>query len=330
MQVVNSVIDSHLPVYILDLPDDSHLIAAGLQSLGEDVTMTSIATINRFAAYAEAFEKDGVVMIPDALDAREMDMLEAAWESHFAESEAIAERMYGDGKDEIYFLTDNTIDANDRYQRLMRDTRVADIAQGLFGGHDTYYFLEQMWKKTGGARRTAWHQDTSYLPFTGPGLLILWIPLDTLNARNVLEVVRGSHRKTLYNASLYDPTDVTAPLYDEADLPRLPDIESERDRWDIFSTAMKRGDVLAFHPGCLHGGAPTEPDQLRRSYTFRMFSDEAFYTPLPTKRDLGENKFSDQRQDTDERIVLKGFDELSPGDPLCRSSWWKKIRPWSD
>lgn len=280
--------------------------------------------------FASAFASDGVVMIPGALDAREMDLLETAWESHFAESGDIAERMYGDGKDEIYFLTDNTINADERYRTLMRDTRVADIAHGLMGSRDTYYFLEQMWKKTGGARRTAWHQDTSYLPFAGDGLLILWIPLDDLDAENVLEVVRGSHRKTLYNASLYDPTDFTAPLYDEADLPRLPDIEAERERWSIFSTSMKRGDVLALHPGCLHGGAPTKPGQLRRSYTFRMFSDDAYYRPLPVKRDLGENNFSDQRQDTDDRIVLKGFDELEPGDPLCRARWWKKIRPWTD
>lgn len=283
-----------------------------------------------YAEEAATFAKDGVTMIRNALDEREMAMLEAAWEEHFAESKDIAERMYGDNKDEIYFLTDNTIDSSNRYQLLMRDTRIADVARALFGGHDTYYFLEQMWKKEGGARRTAWHQDTSYLPFTGPGLLIFWIPLDNLNAKNVLEVVRGSHASTLYNATLYDPTDVTAPLYDERDLPRLPNIEAERDRWDIFSAPMSRGDILAFHPGCLHGGAPTQPGQLRRSYTFRFFSDEAYYKPLPTKRSLGENQFSDQRQATDDRIVLNGFDRLQPGDPLFQANHWKRIRPWDD
>lgn len=284
-----------------------------------------------FEQYAEDFSRDGVILIRDALVEHEMALLEEAWEEHFAESKSIAERMYGDGKDEIYFLTDNTIKkSGSRYQKLMRDTHVADIAQGLFRGHDTYYFLEQMWKKTGGARRTAWHQDTSYIPFDGPGLLILWIPLDRLESRNVLEVVRGSHQSTLYNATMYDPADVTAPLYDERDLPRLPDIESQRERWDIFSSDMNRGDVLALHPGCLHGGAPTEIGQLRRSYTFRFFSDDAFYKPLPGKRDLGSNKFSNQRQETDDRIVLSGFDELEPGDPLCKARHWKKIRPYED
>lgn len=279
-----------------------------------------------YSDYARAFDSDGVVLLRDALDEREMGLLEKAYEDHFAESKQLAENMYGDGKDEIYFLTDNTLRKSERYQRLINETRLADIAQGLFRGHPTYYYLEQMWKKAGGSRRTAWHQDTSYIPFKGPGLLILWIPLSDLDAENVLEVVRGSHRKTLYNASMYDPEDFTAPLYDEAALPRLPDIEAEREKWDIFSTSMKRGDVLALHPGCLHGGAPTKPDQLRRSYTFRLFSDDAYFSPLPENRDLGENKFSNQRQDTDDRIVLKGFECLEPGDPLCKSPEWEKVR----
>ena len=277
-------------------------------------------------AYASSFDRDGVVCITGALNTSEMNLLEMAWESHFAESQALAETMYGDGKDEILFLTDNTLDKGTRYRRLINETRLADIAQRLFQGHPVYYYLEQMWRKKPNSRRTAWHQDTSYIPFSGPGLLILWIPLDDLAAENVLEVIRGSHRKTLYNASMYDPEDFTAPLYEEVDLPRLPDIEAEREKWDIFSTDMKRGDVLAFHPGCLHGGAPTGPDLLRRSYTFRFFSDEAYFSPLPAKRDLGENRFSNQRQDTDDRIVLRGYEALKPGDLLCRSSVWERIR----
>lgn len=290
------------------------------------MTTSTQPTETGLAQHVNSFNSDGVVLIPDALSEREMDLLEAAWESHFAESRALAETMYGDGKDEILFLTDNTLGKGSRYRRLIDETRLADIAQTLFRGHPVYYYLEQMWRKKPNSRRTAWHQDTSYIPFSGPGLLILWIPLDDLEAENVLEVIRGSHRRTLYNASMYDPEDFTAPLYDETDLPRLPDIETEREKWDIFSTGMKRGDVLALHPGCLHGGAPTRPDQLRRSYTFRFFSDEAYFTPLPAKRDLGANRFSNQRQDTDDRIVMKGYGELEPGDPLCKSSEWERIR----
>ncbi len=281
----------------------------------------------QYSSYKNTFDDDGVVLLPGALDAREMDLLEECYEAHFNADKQLAEVMYGDGKDEIYFLTDNTIRASERYQRLMKETRIADIARDLFGGHDTYYYLEQMWKKKGGARRTAWHQDTAYIPFKGPGLLIFWIPLEPLDAENVLEVIRGSHKRTLYNAPMYDPKDFTEPLYNERDLPRIPDIEKERENWDIFSTPMQRGDVMAMHPGCIHGGAPTAAGQTRRSYTFRFFSDEAYFSPLPNKRDLGSNEFSNQRQDTDDRVVLAGYEQLQPGDPLCKSTQWEKVRP---
>ncbi|MCK9503757.1 MAG: phytanoyl-CoA dioxygenase family protein [Porticoccaceae bacterium] len=281
--------------------------------------------LDRYLQYPGQFEDEGVVCIPSALNSDEMNLLEEAYEEHFNRAKSIAEVMYGDGKDEIYFLTDNTLENSPYYQKIIKETRLADIVQDLFRGEDVYYHLEQMWNKQGGARRTAWHQDTAYLPFSGSGLIILWIPLEDLDAENVLEVVRGSHKSTLYNASLYDPKDVTAPLYDEKYLPRLPDIEKERNKWNIFSTAMKRGDVLALHPGCLHGGASTKSGKIRRSYTFRFFSPSAIYTPLPENIDLDHNEFSNQRQDTDERIVLKGFDELSPGDSLSKSSAWKKL-----
>lgn len=277
-----------------------------------------------YEKYADEFEKNGVVCIHGALDAKEMNLLEEAYEEHFSRAKSMAEVMYGDGKDEIYFLTDNTLENSPYYQKIIENTRLADIVQSLFRGEDVYYYLEQMWNKQPGARRTAWHQDTSYLPFSGSGLIILWIPLQDLDAENVLEVVRCSHKGPLYNASMYDPKDVTAPLYDEKFLPRLPNIESERDKWNIFSTAMSRGDVPAFHHGCLHGGAPTKANQVRRSYTFRFFSPSALYSPLPEKRDLGDSEFSNQRQDTDDRIVLKGFEELNPGDSLSKSSAWKK------
>ncbi|MCB2049820.1 MAG: phytanoyl-CoA dioxygenase family protein [Novosphingobium sp.] len=288
--------------------------------------MATNPDLGHYSPYKARFDEDGVVLIPGALNEAEMSLLEQCYESHFNADKQLAERMYGDGKDEIYFLTDNTIRAGERYQRLMAETRIADIAQDLFGGHDTYYYLEQMWNKTGGARRTAWHQDTAYIPFKGPGLVIFWIPLEPLYAENVLEVIRRSHKQTLFNAPMYDPKDHTEPLYDERDLPRIPNIENEREKWDIFSTPMQRGDVLAFHPGCIHGGAPTRPDQVRRSYTFRFFSDEAWFSPLPGKRDLGQNRFSNQRQDTDDRIVLKGFEQLKPGDLLCQSNEWERVR----
>src|SRR5260370_17178352 len=83
--------------------------------------------------------------------------------------------------------------------------------------------------------------------------------------------------------SRFDADDDTAPLYQDGTLPRLPNIEAERDRWDIVSWAVEPGDVLVFHPGMLHGGAPTLPSQRRRTLSLRFFGDDAIHAPRVTR-----------------------------------------------
>ena len=107
---------------------------------------------------------------------------------------------------------------------------------------------EQVFLKEGGEnRRTPWHQDAPYLSVEGDHLAVVWISFDPVTKADSLEFVRGSHRATLYNTSAFDPTDETAPIYEG--LPRLPDIEADRSRFDIISWAVEPGDVLVFHPG---------------------------------------------------------------------------------
>jgi ectoine hydroxylase-related dioxygenase (phytanoyl-CoA dioxygenase family) len=122
----------------------------------------------------------------------------------------------------------------------------------------------------------------------------------------------------LYDGSRFDPADDTAPLY--GTLPRLPDIERERDRFDIVSWAVEPGDVLIFHPRMLHGGAPTHEGRQRRTLSLRFFGSDAVFAPRPGN--LGatgagaETRFGDTSLD------------LAPGDPF-RNARFPKVRPRS-
>jgi ectoine hydroxylase-related dioxygenase (phytanoyl-CoA dioxygenase family) len=59
-------------------------------------------------------------------------------------------------------------------------------------------------------------------------------------------------------------------------------VDKERDRWDILSWDLTRGDLLVFHLATLHGGGGTVPGVTRKSLTLRFFSDDAVWTePLP-------------------------------------------------
>lgn len=275
------------------------------------------------AARAEAFHRDGFIYLRSVLCEKDLALLEEAHAARMSDVAIRSSLFLGD--DRITSSMSNSIN-HPSISRLIRDSVIADLAQSLFGGEDVWYWTEQAWLKESpeGTPRTPWHQDMSYVPFAGDNFVVLWIPLENLPAENVLEIVRGSHRGTLYNGTKFDPSDVTAPLYEDCAMPRLPDIDGEPGKWDIVAEPMNRGDILAFHPACLHGGAPTAPGQRRRAVSFRFFSGDVVYRPLPQ---VMKDDYANDQLQRKERLV-PGFEKLTPGDPIHRSGSFRKIRPW--
>jgi ectoine hydroxylase-related dioxygenase (phytanoyl-CoA dioxygenase family) len=156
------------------------------------------------------------------------------------------------------------------YQRLLYESSVADIVADLWGAGRVVHVRTGFLKEGGESRRTPWHQDSSYLPVAGSHLAVMWISFDPVQKQDSLEFVRGSHSGVMYDGSRFDPADDTAPIYGDGSLPRLPNIEAERDRWNIVSWGVEPGDVIVFHPGMLHGGAATHRGQRRRTLSLRF------------------------------------------------------------
>jgi ectoine hydroxylase-related dioxygenase (phytanoyl-CoA dioxygenase family) len=115
----------------------------------------------------------------------------------------------------------------------------------------------------------------------GSQLVACWISLDALPKAHCLEFVRGSHKGVLYNGSAFAADDDTAPLYKQSRLPRLPDIQAERDRFDILSWDVDPGDIVVFHLGALHGGAGTAPGMRRRTISLRFMGPDVVFDGRP-------------------------------------------------
>lgn len=227
----------------------------------------------------DAFARDGVVRLPGALDADALAATLAAYEWSLANP--------GPGASRIRQTSDATF-YNDLfnpgclagYRGMLQASPIPALVADLWGSPDVWFMYEQVFLKEGGeARRTPWHQDSSYLTIAGPHLAVAWITFDAVAKADSLEFVRGSHRGQLYNGSRFELGDDTAPLHPGSPLPRLPDIEADRSAWDLVSWAVEPGDLIVFHPAILHGGAPTHPGQRRRTLTLRFFGDEAIYDP---------------------------------------------------
>ncbi len=282
--------------------------------------------MNDTTSLRQSFRDDGVVMLKGALDREALAMALEAYEWSLAHPSRSA-TDYSQNPPVRFYQDLCNPKAQPAYRQLVEESPVADIVADLWGADDVWFMYEQVFLKEGGeSRRTPWHQDLSYLPVEGERLAVMWISFEPIARENCLEFVPGSHRATLYNGSSFDPDDDTAPLYKDGRLPRLPNIESERDKWDIVSWAVEPGDVLIFHPAMLHGGAPTHAGGRRRTLSLRFFGDDAVYV----KRSVFED--GDFRSGGKEVPVEGGnvFSllgrSLTPGDPL-RHPGFPKLRP---
>lgn len=235
------------------------------------------------ATFAERFQRDGVLIVENAFTEAQMQLIEAAYQNNIDNPRPLLQHLYSDNGG---VFIQSVEDSSDKppFKKMFAETPIADICANVFGSGGVWYFHDQLFYKDAGekpVRRTPWHQDTPYHALDGGKFVVFWIPMADVAEESALEVVRGSHNQTLYNPSFFDPEDDTKPLYDEAEMPRLPNIESERDKWDIMTCSVKRGDILIFHPSCLHGGGAAPAGSVRRSLSLRMLGDDVLRVERP-------------------------------------------------
>lgn len=196
--------------------------------------------------------------------------------------------------------------ALDVYEPLLRTAPFVDVLAALWDSDHIWFLSEKIFvKEDGTVGRSPWHQDASYSPFAGEHLANCWISFESLPQANSLEIVRGSHHGIRYDGSSYnDPNDPTKPMWNIPELPRLPDIEAERQvdpsAWDVVAWASEPGDVIICHSGVLHGGAPVDEHcPVRHTLVPRFVGDDATYRALPSVK---PDYIHDVRKDNDPRL----------------------------
>ncbi len=242
--------------------------------------------------YAQAFRDDGVVHIRGILSADDMALVEAAYRWKMDNPGNWGSTFYADSGAN-FFQANGDSSAEPAFRAMLQQTPIADIVAALFREGPVWYMEEQLFYKeaaagSDGTRRTPWHQDISYEPMSGEKTAVVWIGLDEVSSEHALEVVRGSHRGSIYNATRFDAADDTAPFFDHPQLPRLPDIQKDRDSFDIVSWPSAPGDLLIFSYATLHGGGGTPPGGRRRSLTLRFVGDDTFKIDFPRTADKSQ------------------------------------------
>lgn len=270
--------------------------------------LSSIVT----AEHVRTYKEEGAVFIPQAISETWLDLIQIGLDRNMRHPGpfGVDIRNKGSGK---FFTDHSNFLVNPEFQRLLYDSPIADILADLMETDEVYLFYDQIFFKGGGsADRTAFHQDMPFYQM-GDSLQIAgaWITLDPLDAAHALEYVVGSHLGPEYNT--FDPNQPSKVGADNGK-PQLPNIQKEREKWDIRSHASQPGDLLVIHPKVLHGGAPTSEEMQRRTMTVNVFGPDVTFQPKPTRINMR----------------FPGLAEaLQPGDPL-RHPYFPKLRPVPD
>jgi hypothetical protein len=265
----------------------------------------------------EQYWRDGVVHLPQLIEQAWLDLIELG----------IRRIVNGPGGKSVFFAGDpgafidttRNFDQTPEFQRLLYDSAIADMMSVLLGSERVWLLFDHVFVKDGGetraaTRRTPWHQDLPYWPVAGRQLASMWISIDPLPKAECLEYVRGSHDQITYDG--FDPSRVnespTLPYYG-AEYPRLPDIDADRDNWDIVSWDITPGDVILAHPNVLHGGGHTTAGTSRRALAVRIFGEDVVFADRPKTRRTAPH--------------TPGLElTLKPGDPL-RHPYYPRLRP---
>jgi len=156
------------------------------------------------------------------------------------------------------------------------------LAQQFFGSKRISLHYDQLFvKEPGTLNRTRWHNDQPYWSVSGWQVMSFWVALDPTDETNgMLEFIRGSHKWGRW----FQPVkfgDTNIKDYERnPDYELIPDIEADRDSYDILSWRLDPGDVLAFHAMTVHGaGGNRERVRRRRGYAVRYTGDDARYDP---------------------------------------------------
>lgn len=139
------------------------------------------------------------------------------------------------------------------------------------------FYHDHILVKEGGTRqRTPWHQDQPYYNVDGHGTSA-WIPVDPVPLAGCLELVAGSHEGPWKMPRTF--LDGKAKWFPECSLEELPDIESDRDAFDIRAADLQPGDAIFFDFLTIHG-APGFPFQgRRRVLSLRYLAGDATHAP---------------------------------------------------
>lgn len=268
------------------------------------------------------YERDGVVCLRNVLDPSWIEALRVGMEDviHNPGPQAAVDESKG-GR----FLQDTFMwTRSEVFWRLQSESPVPSITAQLMRSKNSYLMADVMFtKEPNTPNPTPWHQDQGYGWYDGHQVCSVWIPLDSVTLESGgLEYVRGSHLK----GEWYAPINFASGITPDTPFKRMPDIEANRDSYDLIHFDTEPGDIIFHHLLTLHGAPGNmKSDRRRRALAFRYAGDDATYAI----RSVGPKPIWDPGLQHGDRFGCELFPRVWPRDGEI-PRFWERPRKQAD
>lgn len=224
-----------------------------------------------------AFARDGVVCLRQAIDGDMVERLRAAVDNLIAnpgEFKADQTGTEGFNRDLFNWRREPAI------RMLSHDTDLPHLVRDLADAETIRLFYDFMLvKEPGTAVPTPWHQDYPYYPIQGTTVCSTWVALDKVDLSNgAVEFIRGSH---LWDRKFNPKSFASGEDEAREGFESQPDIEANRDQFDIISFDVEPGDAIVHHVLTLHGAPANASPRRRRAIAVRWLYGPVTFDPRP-------------------------------------------------
>lgn len=225
-----------------------------------------------------SYQRDGAVCLRGLFDAEQIALLTSGIEDNLS-NPSPRSKVASEPDDPGWFFEDfcnwQEVDA---YRRFIFDSGIGGVAAQLMQSEQARLYHDHLLVKEPGTRqRTPWHQDQPYYNIEGHQNVSMWLPVDPVSRDATLEFVGGSHRGPWLMPRTFMAEE--AKWFPEGSLAELPDIDANRDAYNILGWALEPGDAVFFNMLTLHASAGVSGSHRRRAFSVRFLGDDITHAP---------------------------------------------------
>lgn len=210
--------------------------------------------------HIEEFSSAGVTLVRGCISSDWIELLRTGVAANVASPSERGRVWNSDADGLVTFYDSQAWRTIPEYRDFVLNSPMAEIAGQVMNVSKVNFFFDAIFSRSAGAQfRTPFHQDEPFWSVEGFETSSCWMPLVSVEKKSALEFVAGSHRwdvkyaQTNFGALTGDDRDQVS--FDNSETETFPDIEGNRDRYEILSWDMEPGDVAIFNARMIHGGS---------------------------------------------------------------------------